>query len=116
MRTFLFAVALAMAISASGVAADSESVLEGRTLYRLQVEGLACAFCAYSVERSLQAVAGVEYVDVDLDSGRVLVGVEPGHQLDETKARDVLNSAGFHLKSMEIRPMTRDELKRGGKG
>lgn len=110
MKTIPLMLAMLLATPAISAAESFEHVLEGRTLYRLQVEGLVCAFCAYSVEQKLQAVAGVEYVDVDLERGRVMVGVAPGHELNETEIRQLIENAGFRLTSMEIRPMSREEL------
>lgn len=110
MKTIPLMLTMLLATPTLSAAESFEHVLEGRTLYRLQVEGLVCEFCAYSVEQKLQALAGVEYVDVDLDSGRVMVGVAPGDQLDETEIRELIEDAGFRLTSMERRPMTREEL------
>lgn len=80
-------------------------------MYRLQVDGMVCPFCAYSVEQRLQAVTGVEYVDVDVESGRVLVGVRPGHRLEETQIRKLTEEAGVRFEDQERRPMTHEELK-----
>lgn len=40
----------------------------------LRVEGMTCAHCKRAVEESLAKVQGVEYVEVDLPSGRATVG------------------------------------------
>ena len=37
----------------------------------LQVDGLACPFCAYGLEKKLKKVEGVEKLTIDLESGRV---------------------------------------------
>lgn len=110
MKTVLLIAVLLSVVPAAGFTADIEAGLEGRTLYRLQVDGMVCPFCAYSVEQRLQAVAGVEYVDVDVESGRVLVGVQPGHRLEETQIRKLIEEAGFRFEGLERRPMTREEL------
>lgn len=99
------------AVSVPVIAAGGETGLEGRTLYRLQVDGMVCPFCAYSVEQRLQGVSGVEYVDVDIESGRVMVGVQPGHRLEEERVRKLIEDAGFRFESLERRPLTREELR-----
>ncbi len=113
MKKVLFIAVIMAILPFKSFAANPEHALEGRTLYRLEVEGLVCAFCAYSVEQKLQAIAGVEYVDVDIDSGIVLVGVKPEHELNENEVRRLLEAAGFRFKTMERRPMTREELEDG---
>lgn len=112
MKRGLLTIALLIAVPALAFAAGAESALEGRILYRMQVEGLVCPFCAYNVEQKLQAVSGVEYVDVDVESGRVMVGVGPDHNLAQARVRALIEEAGFQFKGMERRPMTRKELKR----
>lgn len=43
--------------------------------YALQVDGLACPFCAYGIEKKLGAIEGVVKLDVDIQQGRVLVAM-----------------------------------------
>lgn len=100
-----------VAASVSVIAAGGETGLEGRTLYRLQIDGMVCPFCAYSVEQRLQGASGVEYVNVDIESSRVIVGVQPGHRLEEERLRKLIEDAGFQFKGLERRPLTRAELR-----
>ena len=68
--------------------------LEGRILERgneLSVPGLHCGHCAAADTRELESVAGVEAVDVDLDSKRVMV---TGHGLDDEELRAAIDEAG----------------------
>jgi copper chaperone len=44
----------------------------------LDVEGMTCEGCVKSVTRTLQAVPGVERVEVSLDQGRAKVAYDPG--------------------------------------
>jgi copper chaperone CopZ len=37
------------------------------------VQGMTCSHCVLSVREEVSEVAGVEHVDVDLDSGRLTV-------------------------------------------
>ncbi len=34
--------------------------------YKLRVDGLACPFCAYGIEKQLSKLEGVERIDVDI--------------------------------------------------
>lgn len=66
--------------------------------YVLEVDGLACPFCAYGVEKRLSAVEGVESIDTDIKSGRVVVTLAEGKALTEAAARKAVKDAGFTLK------------------
>lgn len=70
-------------------------------VYKLRVDGLACPFCAYGVEKKLGAVAGVQHVDVDIGSGTVVVTMAEGAALDEPAARKAVKEAGFSLRGVE---------------
>lgn len=69
--------------------------------YKLAVDGLACPFCAYGIERKLNAVEGVGKVDVDIASGIVTVTMAEGATLDQATARNAVKEAGFSLGSFE---------------
>jgi copper chaperone len=58
------------------------------------VPGVHCGNCKAAVERQLEAVAGVESVDVDLESKRVTV---TGKGLDDGALRDAIDEAGYEV-------------------
>ncbi len=66
--------------------------------YVLEVDGLACPFCAYGVEKRLSAVDGVKSIDTEIKSGRVVVTLSEGKNLTEAAARKAVEDAGFTLK------------------
>lgn len=90
----VLALVLALA-SASAFAAQA---------YKLGVDGLACPFCAYGVEKQLKAVKGVEKVDVDIKTGNVIVTVAEGTAFDEATAKKAVTDAGFTLRGFEKIP------------
>ena len=57
-----------------------------------RVPGLHCAHCERAVKDELAAVAGVESVDVDLDTKLVTVR---GRDLDDTALRAAIDEAGY---------------------
>jgi len=69
--------------------------------YELAVDGLACPFCAYGIEKQLSRVDGVETVETDVRAGKVVVTLRDGATLDEERARTAVESAGFTLRSFE---------------
>ncbi len=55
--------------------------------YTLQVDGLACPFCAYGVEKQLMTIDGVETVETDIKTGTVTIDMRSGATLDVATAR-----------------------------
>jgi mercuric ion binding protein len=68
--------------------------------YSLEIDGLACPFCAYGVEKKLSSIDGVEEIRVDIEKGRVIVIMSDGSTLSESSAREQVNKAGFTLRSI----------------
>ena len=58
------------------------------------VPGMHCGHCEAAVTRELEALAGVESVDVDLDSKRVTI---TGHGLDDQALRGAIDEAGYEV-------------------
>lgn len=58
------------------------------------VPGMHCAHCTAAVTQELEAVAGVESVDVDLDAKRVTVS---GPALDDDALRAAIDEAGYEV-------------------
>jgi len=91
MRSLLAVLAL---LSSSGVwAAD--------ITYRLRVDGLACAYCAYGIEKAFMKTEGVAHVDIDFEKGYVLVDAERKVTFTENELRRIVNDSGFTLRGVE---------------
>ncbi len=93
MKKFLWIPLLAMALSSAAFAGGNQ--------YALAVDGLACPFCAYGVEKRLSAIEGVESVETDVRSGQVVVTLAEGKTLSEEVARQAVKDAGFTLRSLK---------------
>ncbi len=68
--------------------------------YELRVDGLACPFCAYGIEKKFKKTKGVEAVDIDLERGLVVVSAGEGVQLTREQVERIVKDAGFTLRSM----------------
>ncbi len=73
----------------------------GEDRYALRIDGLACPFCAYGVEKKLNEIPGVERIDVDIKKGEVVLTLSKGATLAEPIAREKVKRAGFTLRSMQ---------------
>ena len=58
------------------------------------VSGMTCSHCVTSVREEVSAVAGVATVDVDLVSGRMVVG---GDRLDDAAIGAAVREAGYEI-------------------
>lgn len=74
---------------------------QGANVYNVGVDGLGCPFCAYGIEKELGSMTGVEKVEVDIKTGVVVVTMADGATLDETTAKQAVETAGFDLRSFE---------------
>ena len=58
----------------------------------LAVEGMSCNHCAASVKNTMEAIPGVEGVDVDLEKARVTIR---GNDLDASMLAREIDALGF---------------------
>jgi mercuric ion binding protein len=70
------------------------------TQYDMRVDGLACPFCAYGIEKSFIKTKGVQSVDIDLANGLVIVKTEDGKTFAEDELKKIIHDTGFTLKSI----------------
>ena len=95
-RAFFLAVFLIAAVAWSG------AVLAASHVYRLYVDGLACPFCAYGVEKNILALDGVEKLDIDMAGSFITVVMETGSVLEEETAKQAVDDSGFTLRRFEV--------------
>lgn len=77
------------------------SAFAAQQAYKLRVDGLACPFCAYGIEKKLGAIKGVQRIEVDIATGIVTVTMAEGASLDEATAKQAVKDAGFTLRGFE---------------
>jgi len=68
---------------------------------RLHVDGMVCSLCAYGVERRLGKLDQVERVKVELDSGLVVVLLNPGAPVSDSTLSEEVRRAGFALRGVQ---------------
>jgi mercuric ion binding protein len=82
----------------------SLAALAAGTQYAMRVDGLACPYCAYGIEKKLNQVEGVERIDIDLEKGLVIVYVREGVEINEARMQQLFKDAGFTYRSMTRQP------------
>ncbi|MFV1984190.1 MAG: heavy-metal-associated domain-containing protein [Thiohalomonadales bacterium] len=82
-----------------------QNVFAAGTHYEMRVDGLACPFCAYGIEKKLKAIEGTDKISVDLDKGLVTVNLAEGKELTEEQMKKLFNDSGFTYRSMKKTPL-----------
>ena len=93
MKKFIYAILLAVTVNGSALAAGTQ--------YTMRVDGLACPYCAYGIEKKLKQIEGVQEIDIDLNAGVVRVKTDEGVELTEAQMKQLFNDAGFTYRSMK---------------
>jgi len=80
------------------------AVFAAGTLYKIRVDGLACPYCAYGIEKKLNKLDGVKFLDMDLEKGVVTVRAFEGVTLSDEQMTQLFKDAGFTFRSMTSTP------------
>lgn len=86
---------LALALPAWAWAAERQ--------YQLRVDGLACPYCAYGIEKKIRALDGVDKdsVAIRINEGLVVFQADTEAPIGEAELKQLINDAGFTLRSFE---------------
>jgi copper chaperone len=68
--------------------------MSSETTHTYVVEGMTCDHCRASVSEEVSEIAGVESVEVDLDSGRLEVS---GPAVSDDAVRAAVEDAGYEV-------------------
>ena len=95
-----------MSYAVAGLLLSSTSQLVwADALYELRVDGMACPYCAYGIEKKLKALDGVvdESLQVKLNEGIVKFTTIDEMQINEPELKRLINDSGFTLRDVAIR-------------
>ena len=70
-------------------------------VHRFQVDGLACPFCSYGIEKQLKAIPGVKAVSISIKTGTVTVSMAEGEKLTRAQANHAVKAAGFTMRNFK---------------
>ena len=66
------------------------------------VDGLACPFCAYGLEKKLKTLDAIRAMEVQIEEGRVLLAFKEGKTLTEDEIQQAVEKAGFTARKIEF--------------
>ena len=93
-----------MAPQAMAATTASASASAAANTYVVRVDGLACPYCAYGIEKQFSGLHGVTGTDVDIAKGVAMVRVRPGTRLTTQQIEKTVSDAGFTLKRVVSTP------------
>ncbi|MGH7701061.1 MAG: heavy-metal-associated domain-containing protein [Gemmatimonadales bacterium] len=93
-------VTLALWIGLAALPSPAAAQAPGDSL-RLTVDGMVCSLCAYGVEHRLGKLDQVEQVNVNLDSGLVVVLLKRGAAVSDSTLTEEVRRAGFALRGVQ---------------
>lgn len=91
---------LCLSLPAVGAKAAATEVKEGNQIVA-KVEGLACPFCVYGLEKQLKKIPGVADVHVQLGGGKAVISTKPGAEVTDAQIRAAVSRAGFKVSEIK---------------
>lgn len=98
----MFLLTAALVLSAPAHAKGTKAY--PKNTYVLQVNGLACPYCAYGLEKQFAHQSGVIKTDINIVKGVAIVHVHPGTRFSDTQLKQFVYDAGFALRKIVQRP------------
>lgn len=68
----------------------------------VRIDGLACPFCVYGIEKKLGGVPGVREVHVDLETGLARLSVVEGEAPSPSEVERAIERAGFTPREVRV--------------
>jgi len=78
----------------------THSAFAETTVYSIRVDGLACPYCAYGIEKKLNELKGVKFIDMNLDKGIVTVETYDV-KLNDPQLKQLFQDSGFTYRSKQ---------------
>jgi len=78
----------------------AHSAFAETTVYSIRVDGLACPYCAYGIEKKLNQLKGVKFINMDLDKGVVTVETYDV-KLKDPQLKQLFQDSGFTYRSKQ---------------
>ncbi len=92
------AVLMTAALAPQARAQDDKRIEEPDVI--IEVDGLACPFCAYGIEKRLKKIDGIAELSVLLEEGKVHLKLKEGATVSEERLQKAVADAGFEARSI----------------
>jgi len=75
--------------------AQTEIDKSGKKYVRVDVDGLACPFCAYGLEKKLLGIDGADNFNANIDSAYATLTVPAKSKVTKDEIKQIVKDAGF---------------------
>ncbi len=76
----------------------------------VRVDGLACPFCAYGLEKKLKKIENVENLEIKINEGVVTLYFKEGAKIDKEQIAKKVKEAGFTPREVQIEGESKKEV------
>lgn len=100
----IFLISFLLLINLSYAAGEKVSKQPGKSYHSqviLRVDGLACPFCAYGLEKKFLASKKIDSFVVNFDQGSVQIQIKKGEVLTDVDIYTIVREAGYTLKEIK---------------
>lgn len=107
--TFMIVALVVVAVGLAATGFQKETPWAEKVTAR--VDGLACPFCAYGVEKKLERLEGVDSLEVRINEGLVILYSKDNGRIDEKMINRKIEEGGFTprgVKRQTLRPSSFD--------
>lgn len=100
-----FALLLSVAVLPSSLLAQESQAMDAEVTSpdaTVHVDGMACPFCAYGIEKKLKTLDAVQKMEVQLEKGHVLLSFKDGQSATKNEIQQAVKNAGFTARKIEF--------------
>lgn len=94
---------VAVLLFAGGIAtatwAEDEAPAPEERVITCEVDGLACPFCAFGLEKKIKKLSGVKKLDILMKEGQVKIHAESDADISKKDVEKAVKDSGFELKA-----------------
>ncbi len=84
-----------------GTAAPND-LFAGSKEVTIKVDGLACPFCAYGLEKKLKRLEGMEKIKIFINEGKVTLAFKDGVSISKEEIERAVDEGGFTPREIVI--------------
>lgn len=113
-NTKRISIAILILLFAQTTFVSAQEISEEEKVYvKIEVNGLACPYCAFGMEKELKKVTGVDNVVIELEEGMIYISTLKSQKPQKESLFLIIQNAGFTPGSIEYsnKPFKRVESK-----
>jgi copper chaperone CopZ len=84
--------------SANGIETSNSEM----TYIKIGVDGMACPFCAYGLEKKIKKIKGAENLYIDINEGFITFAVPSDKKPSEEELKKIIKEAGFKVREIDF--------------